>query len=215
MTMVNLGRVAQRIVPDGQLRDRTFPRRLEMAQLYLSFVLLELPCLTLAKVADVVIQSADIKLSIEHSDQRVRGCMVAHAGSGFIFVDTEDDENERRFTLAHELVHFVGHYMIPREDTIERLGANVAEVLDGIREPTADERISAVFSRCHIGPYKHSMPRTYGSDTAVLEDEADLGALHVLAPLGEVLRTMRDVGGRDRQAWTMAVSERFGVPEWA
>src|SRR5690349_16874357 len=55
---------------------------------------------------------------IEHpvapTDRELHGSMVARAGLGILFVDSDDDERERRFTVAHELAHFLLEHLLPR-----------------------------------------------------------------------------------------------------
>jgi hypothetical protein len=87
-------------------------------------------------------------------------------------------------------------------------------VLDGFRAATDEERVAGVISRCHIGSYRHSMPRGYAGSAAVVEDEADLIALNVLAPLPEAACTIRGLR-HDLDTRTSAIAEHFGLPLWA
>ena len=40
----------------------------------------------------------------------LHGCLLINCGAGLIFIDSQDDEAERRFTIAHELAHFLIDY---------------------------------------------------------------------------------------------------------
>src|SRR5207244_1995423 len=44
------------------------------------------------------------------TDRPLRACLAAQAGHGLIFVDGSDRHDEQRFSLAHELGHFLRHY---------------------------------------------------------------------------------------------------------
>src|SRR5262249_56635767 len=81
------------------------------------------------------------------ADRPLRGCLVAHAGHGLIFLDADDPEDERRFSLAHELGHFLRDYWQPRRLACERLGPRAAEVLDGLRPPTPAARLDGALGR--------------------------------------------------------------------
>src|SRR4051794_24155656 len=48
------------------------------------------------------------------ADRRLRACLVAWRGWGYVFLDGTDAEDEQRFSLAHELAHFLKHYWQPR-----------------------------------------------------------------------------------------------------
>src|SRR5947209_1151881 len=49
------------------------------------------------------------------ADRPLRACLVARNGHGFIFVDETDPDDEQRFSVAHELAHFLREYWQPRE----------------------------------------------------------------------------------------------------
>src|SRR4051794_17266865 len=64
-------------------------------------------------------------------DRALRACLVARAGHGLVFLDGADAEDDQRFSLAHELAHFLRHYWQPRQRACRHLGEAIAEVLDG------------------------------------------------------------------------------------
>jgi hypothetical protein len=63
-------------------------------------------------------------------NRRLRGCLVAYHGCGLILLDAADPPDERRFTLAHELAHFVIDYLAPRQRAVDALGAAILPVLE-------------------------------------------------------------------------------------
>lgn len=119
---------------------------------------------------------------LTHSTEHpLHGCIVARAGDAFIFVEATDPPDEQQFTLAHEAGHLLLDYLEPREDVVQFLGEDQLAVLDGVRPPTAAERVSAVMANCPIGVYVQQLdydsPRTSRS-----ERRADRFARELLAP---------------------------------
>ena len=73
-------------------------------------------------------------------DQRpLAGCVVAHRGWCVVVIDDRLAADERRVVVAHEVGHFLGEYLWPRERVLRRLGPGVRAVLDGDRPATAAE----------------------------------------------------------------------------
>ena len=121
----------------------------------------------------------------------IRGCLVARSGSGIIFVDASDHENERRFTIAHEVAHFLD-YLLSREAAIARFGRQIIDVLDGKRAPNIAERFSAIISHTPVRFFTDLMERDdldgrEGDGRWDAEDRADQIALTLLSPLEDVL----------------------------
>lgn len=124
-------------------------------------------------------------------DRALRACLVARFDHGVIFLDGADPDDEQRFSLAHELAHFLRGYWYPRRKIVEQLGISVLEVLDGERPPQQDERIHSVLTGISLGFHIHLMDRSL--DGAILDSrvseaeyEADVLAFELLAPSTEV-----------------------------
>ncbi len=127
-----------------------------------------------------------IALHIGGRDRFLHGCLVADRGKGTIFFDAQDEADEQRFTLAHELAHFLLDYQVPRHRAVAILGPPILPVLDGERLPTLSERLHAVLSTVPLGVMSHFMERPdegLPTDTVLdVEDRADRLALELLAP---------------------------------
>jgi hypothetical protein len=148
------------------------------------------------------------------------GCIVAARGHGMLFIDANDAAADQRFTVAHEVAHFLLDYLEPRQEAIALLGKPILSVLDGERAPTAEERIHAVLGRVKLGFYQDMMPRTaQGSidQGAILraEDRADRLALELLAPAADVLAaatTMPSTPFERARELTGLLQQQYGLP---
>jgi hypothetical protein len=85
--------------------------------------------------------------------------------------------------------------------------------LDGLRAPTAEERLNALFAGVKVGGHEHLMER--GADESIVsagvlavEDSADRLALELLAPAEEARRRIGSSDGEAGEALRVA----FGLP---
>jgi hypothetical protein len=90
------------------------------------------------------------------------------------------------------LAHFFAHYLEPRRRAAIRFGLQILPVVDGERLATSAEKLAGVLHEVPIGPFEDFLARDDDGRPweAILgiEEEADLIALELLAPYGEVLR---------------------------
>lgn len=190
-----------------------FPRRLAEE------VLLSLP-VTLVPLAHLTSEDVRAWLARRGVHHRVadihrsiHGCMVAWAERGVIFYDTADGENQQRFTLAHEVSHFVLDHLLPRTRALQAFGREILPVLDGRRDPTPEECLSSVLDQIPIGLQVKLMDRGPSNSTcagrvAKSEQRADCLALELLAPAEHVLGELRGAPGDG----VARVASRFGLP---
>lgn len=137
-------------------------------------------------------------------DRRLCGCLLAYKDRGVVFLDAEMAEDERRFTLAHELAHFLLDYRAPRMRALAVLGESVRPVLDGLRPPTVEEGVHSVMAGTPLGVMGHLMerPSTGLPSSAVLsiETRADRLALELLAPAATLLEKAAGLRGMPYRA---------------
>lgn len=202
-----------------------FPRDLaDEAELHLQVTTEELPGLSISAVRSRLRQRG-VRVDVSDTDRAVHGCLVAVGAGGFVFLDSADGEAERRFTLAHEIAHFVLNHLIPRARVLEVFGDQIRSVLDCERAPTREERLSAVLARVPLGVQVHLLSR--GPDGAVCtwdveesEQQADRFALELLAPAHAARASLQSALGDVEDPWDPRHDERaaehlaegFGVP---
>lgn len=189
-----------------------FPRDLtSVLPLILPVAVVVLPALGLARI-EAWFAGRGTPYRFPCADRRLRGCLVAHAGVGLLFVDGADDVDERRFTVAHEAAHLLLDYLRPRQDAIARFGQRIVDVLDGRRPMTRIERIDAVLANCPIGVHVHLLERSAGTGvvTASVEERADRLACELLAPASEAATRFR--AAADEADLAVRLHDAFGLP---
>lgn len=150
----------------------------------------DLPHLTLAGVRRWLARLR-VAVPVGEPDRRLRGCLVTRAGHGFVFADAQDPPAERRFSVAHEVAHFLRDYDARRRTAIARLGPGILDVLDGKRPATPGERIHAILRDAPVAAHVHLLGRDPdGHPLTPLEADAEAAAdrlaLELLAPAGLV-----------------------------
>jgi hypothetical protein len=139
-----------------------------------------------------------------------------------IFLDGSDHDDERRFSLAHEVAHFLCDYLEPREKALRAIGEAGRDVLDGRRPATPEERLTGILRGVKVGTYTHLMDRSTSGEVNHIqvieaEDRADRLALELLAPRSTVLSRLktRRVDCGQTYAFDIAretLMQEFGLP---
>lgn len=194
-----------------------FPRNLRRAiarSLPVTMVLL--PRLSVS-AAEAWLRQQGARFDVDVGDRPLRACLICRFGHGLIFTDGADTDDEQRYSLAHELAHFLVDYLAPRRAAVARRGEAILDVLDGVRPAGTDERIIGVLVDVPVRPHIHLMERF--DDLGRLEEihraesAADALANELLAPWDIVSRNVRDLAITGDQATiSRLLVERFGLP---
>jgi hypothetical protein len=194
--------------------EEPFPRELRRPiARALPLALVLLPRMRVSAV-DAWLRRQGVPCDVGVRDRWLRACLVARSGHGIVFVDGTDAADEQRYSLAHELAHFLRDYWLPRRRASQRLGPSVLEVFDGLRPPRPHERIDALLARVPIGFHVHLMER--GADGCadeaieVAEEDADRLAFELLAPAGRL-----GEGEMSAAALASELTASYGLPEAA
>lgn len=191
------------------------PRDLEAPVLWgLPVAIVKLPKLRTAAV-DTWFRNQGRRHALDGPDRPIRACLFAFRGRGVIFIDAADPGPERRFSLAHEVAHFLADYLEPRARILERVGPAYASILDGERPPRPDERIEGLLAGVTLGVHRHLMDRDPGSAARVAESEgrADRLALQLLAPRALVRRALTAAVGTSGAELVRILVDEFGLPD--
>lgn len=200
----------------------TFPRNLEESVFWgFPIVVSTMADLTLAAVYRWL-ADRNILRDAHSQDRPLHACLAAVRGHGFIFLNGTDSVPQRRFSLAHEIAHFIVDYDLPRQHAIEALGESIIPVMDGDRQPSVEERLTGAMRQVRLGSFDHMMDRTdagYAFSMQVIEaeDNADRLALELLAPRKEVMQQVgHSEGGNlaDKTPKTQRILiQSFGLPD--
>jgi hypothetical protein len=134
-----------------------FPRDLHTAATNFGLTVLSRPGLTLDTVRGVMTRYTRV-VAPDEPDRPLRACLCTVRGRGFVFLDSDDPPAERRFSLAHEIAHFLRDADAPRRAVAATLGADAVRVLDGAA-PNPDERVRAVLRGVTLTAHVHLLSR--------------------------------------------------------
>jgi len=151
------------------------------------------------------------------NDRPLHACLVARDGEGIVFVNYSDAADQQRFSLAHEIAHFLRDYWQPRMQVERRIGKAALQVLDGRRAATVDERLHAVLHSTPLGFHVHLLARQDDGEAAgaVADAEwcADRLAFELLAPLEHLMTVHCRTGSISVEEWEVLLRQVYGLPQ--
>ncbi|WPB75400.1 ImmA/IrrE family metallo-endopeptidase [Archangium violaceum] len=177
--------------------------------------LLAMPGLTCGMARDWLDSMGRAHGGLPRTSRRLHGCMVAYAGKGVLFYDEQDEALQQRFTLVHEVAHFVLDHHLPRARAFRSLGKEIRPALDDTRARAPHESLFLTLQRIPSGAQVRFIERNVSGDPRTgkaMESElrADRLTYELLAPAREALPLVQNLPRRE------AVHElvsRFGLPK--
>jgi hypothetical protein len=217
-----LFRIARDFWVRSQLKAK-FPRDIDRAVCRaLPVCIIRLPRLT-SRTASSWLVEHGLAISDSSRDLPLRGLLIARWGRALIFVDGDDSVDEIRFSIAHELAHFLIEYWVPRQSIIQSIGDRAIEFLEGYRAPHAEERLAGILRGIQWNEFRCSTARAsdgrFVTQAALdAEDLADQLALELLAPVAELFRENyigadTDTAAEMSHSVIVACSIKFGLPK--
>jgi hypothetical protein len=160
----------------------------------------------------------DIPVAGQSPHDEVRGFLVAWRGVGMVFCDGTGAAAERRFTLAHEVGHFILDYAEPRHRVL-RDAPDLLQVVDGVRPATGSDRAQALLAGVPIGVHVRLLDGGPGHADRHAEDEASRFALELLTPWDEVVSAIRELAPaalrRTPGQAVALIANRYDIPLYA
>jgi hypothetical protein len=148
-------------------------------------------------------------------DRALCGCLVARGEQAFAFVDADDPADVQRYTLAHELAHFLRDCWLPRQRMQRLLGPSGTGIFDGDRLATQDERLAAALEGVELVIQVQLWPRRSDGAPANAaigdaETAADVLAFEILAPAAHLAQ--RGAGGWSETVLIDRLTNEYGLP---
>ena len=154
-------------------------------------------------------------------ERELHGCIAVGPRGAMILVEMRDDDSQQRFTIAHEVSHYILEVHRHHRRAAQQMGQDYVDILYGARTAAPSERIDAWLNNVRSSAITHFMDRdpngSYGcGNTLEAECSADRLAIEILAPRAEMARVASDCGKlpfRNLADATRRIAEqRFGLP---
>lgn len=161
----------------------------------------------------------DLAGVLPHYTGSLLGGIFAFKGDAFLFVDAKLPSYEMRYTIAHEVGHFLFDYHYKRQKAKATVGEKAEEILDGTRRATLGERVDAILLGVDLRPYYHlhseqnCISITRGQiETA--EDNADYLADELIAPEDVVNEMFNERSFESISEGAKEIADILDVPEY-
>lgn len=138
------------------------------------------------------LKDMSIEIQFGVNDRNLHGILFIRNEHACMFLDKADSETQQRFTIAHEMSHYLLDYQLPKERAMLELGTGIKEVLNGNVKATEYQLVLSLIKGVDIEPYTVLIEKkgqgSFSSWTNYnAENEADYLALELLAPRARVI----------------------------
>lgn len=147
------------------------------------------------------------------------GAIFAFKGNALLFVEATLPSQELRYTIAHEVGHFLFDYHFKRKRVQETVGVNAEEILDGTRVASLGERVDAILLGVDLKPYYHLLAEQKcisisRGQIESAEDNADFLADELIAPEDVVNEMYKERGFESISDAAREIANVLDVPEY-
>jgi len=207
-----LHQATSRFWTDDSPREFPWPVELEVL-MRLPLALVELDRLATDRIGDWLTANG-APLHLHAAPRPLVAALVAYAGRGVIFIDSNLSEKERRVSIAHEAAHFLSDYLLPREH-VEQVAPDLVDVIDGLRDVDQADSVTALLARVPLGIHAHLLARSTSGEfisreVEDAEERATRISWELLAPQESIVHRVGDLA--NAFVVTRMLEEEFGLP---
>lgn len=135
----------------------------------------------------------------DYHDREIHGFLKVAGGAAVIFINASDSYAQRRFTLAHELAHFLIEQKWVSEWIRGSLGGAIEDKWSRGSDLDTEDRLLGVLKGIPLKSQEHLLDSTGESvlkreRISLAEWHADLLAFELLAPMDRLLEEARSAG---------------------
>ncbi|NWJ47045.1 MAG: ImmA/IrrE family metallo-endopeptidase [Chloroflexi bacterium] len=163
----------------------------------LSLIWHEVPKLTSRSASEILLQQGGLLNPLtEVNDEKLAGFMYANASCGAIFVEQGDRLTRRRFSAAHELGHYLLHFIPLLEAAKETGEEELPELIDGLPITSEEAEPGTEFQEGIALPTVTSGISAKLPTYEQMEHEANEFAAEILMPEALIRELFQNYSGR-------------------
>lgn len=156
---------------------------------------------------------------LPHFSESLLGGIFAFKGNALLFVDAKLPSYEMRYTVAHEVGHFLFDYHYKRQKAKATVGDSAEEILDGTRRASLGERVDAILLGIDLKPYYHLLSdqnciSISRGQIETAEDNADFLADELIAPEDIINEMYNERGFESIAEASREIAGILDVPEY-
>lgn len=147
--------------------------------------------------------SHNMDIPFESKATHLNGALLIKNDNVIMFIDAAENAVQQRYTLAHQVSHFLLNYQMPKERAIMTLGKEIAQVLSGNTEASVTQLVQSTVSNITGNVYtllieKWDESTSFDWELLRTKDPAVSLTLELLAPRYQIINETASVGARLR-----------------